>query len=189
MTADTEQMQQLLNLMWRHLLPAFGPEPLQGREKADAELAERLSRLELPLFARELSAPADSGAWSGAFAPEAGSGPDQGPLSAVALTAESSRAAGGAPGWTLSLTQRDTRLDLRFDSAGWTVDAGPQAAVPTALSAAWTDPGTLAVDLVFLETPHHLLITCALPSRTFTATWRTEPLVPASLLALQAPRD
>ncbi|MET9971473.1 serine hydrolase, partial [Streptomyces sp. NPDC006356] len=40
-TADTSNMQALLNLVWEHLLPAFRPAPLPGAEEADAALAER----------------------------------------------------------------------------------------------------------------------------------------------------
>jgi len=175
--------------MWRHLLPAFGPAPLAGREKADAALADRLARLELPLIATEFSAPLDRDAWEGTFAPDGGSCPDQPTLTTVALTPDSGPDAGGAPGWTLSLTEGDTRHDLRFDSPEWVVDAGgSEPALPTALSAAWTDPDTLTADLILLETPHHLLITLSLPSRTFTATWRTVPLDRGPLLSHRAPR-
>ena len=70
-----------------------------GREKADAALADRLARLELPLIAPGLGAPTDRDAWSGTFAPEGGNCPAQPTLTAITLTPESGPEAGGAPGW------------------------------------------------------------------------------------------
>ncbi|MEU0589618.1 serine hydrolase domain-containing protein [Streptomyces sp. NPDC006132] len=165
-TAETERMQEYLNLVWKHLLPAFGPEPLPGREAADAELRERLDRLALPPAPGRPAPPERAEEWAAAeFTPSGGSGPV--------------RAAGLAPdadGWTLTLTEegREGRLDLRLGGApGWTVAEEP---LPTAVSGGWTDAGTLAVEVAFLETPHRLALTCSLADRTLTAHWRTQPL-------------
>ncbi|MFJ4787465.1 serine hydrolase domain-containing protein [Streptomyces sp. NPDC088794] len=178
-TAATEEMQRVLDLAWEHLLPAFGPEPLPGREAADTSLAERLARLELPPAAGKFAPPEGDRDWSGAeFTPEGGVCADRPKLTAVEVTS-------GADGWGLVLTEDGRRLDLRFGEAGWAVAEG---APPTAVSGGWTDADTLAIDVLFLETPHRLAVTCSLPERTFTAKWRTTPLHPLPLRAMRAPR-
>jgi CubicO group peptidase (beta-lactamase class C family) len=178
-TAETMEMQKLLNLVWEHLLPAFGPAPLSGRQDGDRTLAERLGRLVLPPAPGKPAPPERSGAWSAAsFTPSGGVCADQPGLSAVGVTAD-------ADGWTLTLTEDGHPLDLRLGGAGWTVDDGP---VPTAVSGGWADADTLVVDVAFLETPHHLVVTCSFTDRTFTARWRTVPLHGSRLRAMRAPR-
>jgi hypothetical protein len=56
------------------------------------------------------------------------------------------------------------------------------------VSGGWTDADTLVADIAFLETPHHLDVTCSLKDRTFTARWRTDPLHSRPLRAMCAPR-
>jgi hypothetical protein len=178
-TAATEQMQEYLNLVWRHLLPGFGPAPLSGRDAADATLQERLERLALPPAVAKPAPPERAEFWSAAaFTPYGGVCTDQPTLTAVAVTA-------GEDGPRLTLTDDGHPLDLRLGHHGWTVADEP---VPTAVSGGWTDPGTLAVDVVFLETPHRLTVTCSLPDRTFTARWWTQPLHEGPLRSLRAPR-
>ncbi|QCD53927.1 serine hydrolase domain-containing protein [Streptomyces hawaiiensis] len=178
-TAATERTQEYLNLVWEHLLPAFGPEPLTGREAADAELCERLDRLALPPAPGRPTPPERDRDWATtAFTPSAETGP--------VLTAG---LAEDADGWTLTLTgamdrpDQPDRLNLRLPGEGWTVAEEP---VPTAVSGGWTDVGTLAVEVVFLETPHRLALTCSLADRTLTAHWRTEPLQRGRFTSLRA---
>lgn len=178
-TAATEQMQALLNLVWEHLLPAFRPATLAGREQADAALAQRLGRLTLPPAAGKNAPPERTEAWSGTeFTPSGGVCAAQPGLTRVAVTA-------GAGGWTLSLTEDGERLELGLGSGGWNVAEEP---LPTAVSGGWADARTLKVHLAFLETPHRLVLTCSLDDRTFTARWRTEPLHGGRLCSLRAPR-
>ncbi|MFD5158589.1 serine hydrolase domain-containing protein [Streptomyces hawaiiensis] len=177
-TGATERMQEYLNLVWKHLLPAFGSEPLAGREAVDAELRERLGRLALPPAPGRL-APSERDWAAAALTPT-----QDGPVRSAGLAQD-------ADGWTLTLTGaadrpgRPDRLDLRLAGAGWTVAEEP---VPTAVSCGWTDAGALAVEVVFLETPHRLALTCSLADRTLTAHWRTEPLQRGRFTSLRAPR-
>ncbi|MFF0008659.1 serine hydrolase domain-containing protein [Streptomyces tibetensis] len=180
-TSATERMQEYLNLVWKHLLPAFGPEPLTGRETADAELLERLGRLALPPVPGRSVPPDRERDWAAAaFTPSEAAGP----VRSAGLTRDTD-------GWTLTLTgagdrpDRPDRLDLRIAGEGWTVDEGP---FPTAVSGGWTDGGTLALDVVFLETPHRLALTCSLAEGSLIAQWRTPPLPAGPLTALRAPR-
>ncbi|MFJ8539600.1 serine hydrolase domain-containing protein [Streptomyces sp. NPDC093591] len=178
-TADTWDMPGLLELVWEHLLPAFRPAPLTGGEAADAALAQRLAGLALPPAAGKPAPPERAEAWSAAaFTPDAGVRGHLPKLTAIDLTP-------GADGWTLTLTEDGHPLRLRLGDAGWTVAEEP---VPTAVSGGWTDADTLVVDIAFLETPHHLDVTCSLKDRTFTARWRTDPLHRLPLRAMRAPR-
>ncbi|MFE1297501.1 serine hydrolase domain-containing protein [Streptomyces sp. NPDC058731] len=178
LTSQTVRMQAVLDLVWEHLLPAFRPAPLEGRERADAALRERLAGLALPPAAGKPAPPERADAWEGArFTPAGGSSAGRPGLTTVSV-------AGGEDGWTLTLTEDGHALPLRLGEGGWAVAEEP---LPTAVSGGWTDAGTLAVDVAFLETPHSLRVTCSLPDRTFTADWNTVPLMPAPLRALRAP--
>jgi CubicO group peptidase (beta-lactamase class C family) len=179
-TADTWDMQTLLNLVWEHLLPAFRPAPLTGAEAADTALAERLAGLASAPAAGRSAPPERAGAWSAeAFTPDGGVCEAVPELTAIGLEPD-------ADGWTLTLTEDGHPLRLRFGAAGWSVTEEP---VPAAVSGGWTGADTLAVDIAFLETPHHLDVTCSLKDRTFTARWRTDPLHQPPLRAMRAPRD
>jgi CubicO group peptidase (beta-lactamase class C family) len=179
LTSETVAMEQVLDFVWEHLLPAFRSAPLPGRDEEDASLRERLARLALPPAAGKPAPPEGVEAWSGAaFTPYGGVCADQPGLTAADVTA-------GADGWTLTLTEDGDRLALRLGADGWTVAEEP---VPTAVSGGWADAGTLVVDVAFLETPHHLVVTCSLTDQTFTARWRTEPLHAGPLRAQRAPR-
>ncbi|MFE6360532.1 serine hydrolase domain-containing protein [Streptomyces sp. NPDC057806] len=165
-TAATVAMQKLLDMVWTHLLPAFRPGPLSGREAADAALAERLAGLALP---PAVGKPAPEGWSSVAFASD---------WISAEVTAT-------ADGHRLTLVEDGERLELRLADSGWSIAEEP---VPTAVSGGWTDAGTLEVEVIFLETPHRLAVTCSLPDRTCTARWRTQPLHPRRLLRMGAPR-
>jgi hypothetical protein len=174
-TSATERMQDYLNLVWQHLLPAFGPEPLPGREAADEALRERLAGLALPPAPGRPAPPDRAEEWAAAEFTTSGRG---GPALSAGLVP-------GADGWTLALTEGETRLDLRIAAESWTVAEKP---LSTAVSGGWTDSGTMAVEVLFLETPHRLALTCSLADRTLTASWRTQPLGSGRLTSLRAPR-
>ncbi|MFF8540910.1 serine hydrolase domain-containing protein [Streptomyces werraensis] len=176
-TSATVEMQRYLELVWRHLLPAFGDAPPSGRDAEDTALRERLERLALPAT-DGTPAPATDG-WAGAaFTPEGGLCAEQPKLTAAELTADDG-------GWTLSLDEDGHRLAARWSGTDWTVTEG---AVPVAVTGGWHGPDTLTVDIAFLETPHRLRVTCSLTDRVFRAHWLTTPLVPWPLRALRAPR-
>ncbi|MDT9699090.1 serine hydrolase domain-containing protein [Streptomyces sp. P17] len=165
-TAATVEMQRMLELVWTHLLPAFGPAPLPGAEGADTALAERLAGLAL--------APAESK-----------SAPEEWTAVTFGSHGISAEVTADPDGHCLTLVEDGHRLELRLAESGWSVTEEP---VPTAVSGGWTDADTLEVDVLFLETPHRLAVTCSLPDRTCVARWRTQPLHPRPLRAMGAPR-
>ncbi|MFG2310621.1 serine hydrolase domain-containing protein [Streptomyces sp. NPDC048566] len=177
-TAGTERMQELLELMWRHLLPAFTPSPLPGRAAADEALRRRLARLALPPVDAPPRRPGrHDGGPDTHFAPEHGHCAAVPTLTRVVVGA-------GDRGPRVTLREGEAHLDLRLDGPGWTLDEG---AVPTAVSGGWSGPDTLRADVLFLETPHRLTVTCSFTDRTFAARWHTSPLHARSLHSLRAP--
>ena len=178
-TAQTENMQKVLDLAWEHVLPAFGPRPLPGREDDDAALAERLVRLTLPAAPGKAAPPEHAEAWAGAeFAPDPTMPEDRPAATAVRVSVTGET-------WHVTLVEDDLRLELPLGQGGWTVVEEP---MPVAVSGGWTDPDTLVVDVACLETPHHLVVTCSLSDATFSARWSTRPLHARSLGSLRAPR-
>lgn len=181
MTADTEDMQAVLDRVWQHLLPAFGPAPLDHRQDDDAALRRRLDGLQLPPKYEKFVV-AGAGGGSTTFTPAGGTCADQPTLTEVTVAAD------GDGAWAVSLTEGAHRLDVRLGPAEWTVEEGADGRVPTAACGGWTDADTFVADIAFLETPHHLDVTCSPADGTFTARWRTMPLHRAPLPAMGAPR-
>ncbi|MEV5315801.1 serine hydrolase, partial [Streptomyces sp. NPDC052610] len=134
----------------------------------------------LPPVPGRAAPPGRADDWAAApFVPAGGVCADQPGLSAVAV-------GDGPDGWTATLTEDGHDLVLPLHGPdGWTAVDEP---VPAAVSGGWTDAGTLTLDVVFTETPHHLLITCSLPDRAFTARWHTQPLHSGPLRNRRAPR-
>ena len=60
--------------------------------------------------------------------------------------------------------------------------------VPLAVSGGWMDQDTFAAEVIFLETPHRLKLTCSLSDATFQADWATVPLRAGRLSELRMPR-
>ncbi|WP_055489211.1 serine hydrolase [Streptomyces sp. TP-A0356] len=188
-TAATEQMQKLLDEIWRHLLPAFRPGPPADlpafrpgppadHADEDKALRHRLDRLALPPVAAHPAPAAGSGPWPGArLTPRGGRCTDQPTLTAVEVAEKD-----GA--WTVTLVEGEDRLALGLPGSRWAVDEGP---TPRAVSGGWTDPDTLRVDVLFLETPHRLTVICTPADGTFTARWHTMPLHPGPLRRHRAP--
>lgn len=168
-TGATDQMQAVLDLVWRHLLPAFG----RTAPDADASLAERMAGLALPP-AEGKPVPLEDAV---TFTPYDGGCADLPKLTAVEVAADGRR---------VTFVEDGQRLELGCGEAGWTVTEGP---VPAAVSGGRTGEDTLVLDVALLETPHHVDVTCSLTDRTFTATWRTRPLHSSRIGAMRAPRD
>jgi CubicO group peptidase (beta-lactamase class C family) len=184
-TAYTTDMQAMLDAMWAHLLPGLGTaEPVPG--PAQDQLTARLGRLGLPACPAK-PAPAEWGPWSSAPFPVTDHGADgqiQPALTAVAV-------APGDAGWQLSLVEAGNALTVPVGSGAWTVSQPTDRrgdAIPVAASGGWLDGGTLRAEIIFLETPHRMDISCALPGRTAAAVWRHPPLMPCKLQHLHCPR-
>ncbi len=190
-TACTLDMQAVLDAMWAHLLPGLGTSaPDDG--SAQHQLTTRLGRLALPACPATGSgpAPADWTPWTGpAFSVTAGAsvGADAGqvhpPLRSVAV-------APGPDGWQISLSEAANSLTFPIGTGDWAVsepadDHGDT--IPVAASGGWLDDHTLRAEIIFLETPHRMDVTCSLAGRRAEASWRLPPLGQGKIGDLHCP--
>jgi CubicO group peptidase (beta-lactamase class C family) len=183
-TAYTLDMQAILDAVWTRLLPGLGT-VASGAESACDQLSERLARLGLPASPGG-PAPADWAPWTSGPFPVAARAADsqvQPFLTAVEVTP-------GAGGWQLTLAEPANALTVPVGAGGWAVSDHADrdgATIPVAASGGWLDDGTLRAEVIFLETPHRMDITCSLPGRTAEAVWRHPPLSPSKLSHLHCP--
>jgi CubicO group peptidase (beta-lactamase class C family) len=164
-----EDMQRVLDLMWKHLVPAMGSPSLPSGV-ADDLLASRLAGLARPTAMERLGG---------------------GPISAQKSVLQPIRLLPGAGGPMMHRTL--TAIDVFADrlvlhegeakplelplSAGWTtIDA-----VSIATSATTLPDGRSAVDIVLLDTPHRLELVLDPVTATFAATWPVMPLFMAGV--------
>jgi hypothetical protein len=170
--------------MWTHLLPGLGTVS-PGTGSAQDQLRARLAGLELPACPAA-PAPGDWGPWtSGPFTIAASAA---GPQVQPALT--SIEVAPEAGGWQISLIEAANALTLPVGAGAWTVSDHADRngeTIPVAASGGWLDGQTLRAEVIFLETPHRMDITCSLPGRTAEAVWRHPPLTPSKLQDLHCP--
>jgi CubicO group peptidase (beta-lactamase class C family) len=189
-TASTLDMQAMLDALWTHLLPGLGAAAPEAGSAQD-RLSARLSQLELRACPAGL-APADRDVLAGEpFLVGAGAGDAVGAIGVPvrpALTSVEVAPADG--GWQLSLIEPGNALAFPVGAGAWTVSAPVDrngGTIPVAASGGWTDEGTLRAEVIFLETPHRMDITCSLPGRTATAAWRLPPLGGTKLRHLRSP--
>ncbi len=90
--------------------------------------------------------------------------------------------------------EHDDRIELSFIEGGdiLRVTAGFNEWATndaTVASAGWrkTDARQLAVDVIFIETPHRLHLLLDLSNSTFTLRWETEPLHEIPLRSMRKP--
>ena len=200
MTSETIDMQAVLDLVWEHLLPAFDEGSVANAEdaaQADEALAKRLAELTVPVCEGSVAPPAvaESVGPDGLAFTAVG----KGPVSAVHLE----QSPDDSGDWTIVLTEGPGveeafeagygdfprgSITLRLaPGGGWHV-SGPDEP-PTAVSGGWIDSDTLRFDILFLETPHRVHVTCDLAQHTVEVGYRTTPLRTSSLTWLRAPRN
>jgi CubicO group peptidase (beta-lactamase class C family) len=171
-TAYTLDMQAVLDAMWTHLLPGLAATAPAG-SSAQNQLSARLDSLKLPAC-HAGPAPADWDRWAGEpFTIAASAGTRIQP----ALT--SAEVAPKAGGWQISLTEPANALTFPVGSGAWAVSNPVDnhgGIVPVAASGGWLDDHTLRAEIIFLETPHRMDITCSLQGRAAEAAWRHPPL-------------
>jgi CubicO group peptidase (beta-lactamase class C family) len=197
-TAYAIDMQAILDAMWAHLLPGIGtastgPDAVMaGAASAQDQLAARLTRLELPAGSGA-SAPADWDPWTcGRFTVTATITDTEGPplVFSADTFLTSVEVAPHTDGWQISLIEADNALTFPVGSDHWIIsehtDRGGDT-IPVAASGGWLEGGTLRAEVIFLETPHRMDITCSLPGRTADAVWRHPPITPTKLRDLHCP--
>jgi Beta-lactamase class C and other penicillin binding proteins len=163
-TAECVEMQPVLDALWEHLLPAVGAE---GDPAADAELAARLSTLAVPVPAVDA---APGAYWSGREFSALG------PVPTVRVVVEGDDA-------RLELVEASGVLAIPFAPGVWT--RSQPGGVPVAASGGRRGD-ILEVDVLFLESPHSLTVTCR-PDRDARVEWRTQPLADLAPSAQRRP--
>ncbi len=184
-TGATITMQAVLDGLWSHLLPALSDDHRASPDKtaADLQLARRMTSLALAPATGKPEPEQTADHWDGAvFTPTDGRC-DQPTLTSVELHRV-------AAGWQIVLGEDDRRLPGTIGGEDWVVTDEPEPngadGVPVAVSGGW-DGGRLTVEVLFLETPHRLTVSCDLADTTFTATWGTVPLRAGTLHDLRRP--
>jgi CubicO group peptidase (beta-lactamase class C family) len=153
-TAQTEDMQGLIDAVWAHLLPGMGV----ATPERDAPLAARLAALTLP---------PDGSGLQGTEGPEAASD--------LQVTAVAVDPAGG---WQLGLDDGTEQVDVACGDGGWrrtslVLSGGRRLEVAASAS---SEDGDLVVQLVFLQTPHRLVLRTGHAGGSTTGRWQTVPL-------------
>jgi len=151
-TSGLGEMQAPLNLVWQHLLPTMGPQPLPADGAAQAQLAQKLAALALP------------------------------PLSGVPVPPTAARVQGqcfdlaanrqGVQSITFDFFAQGCSFAMANAQGTATVNAGYGVWQPgnaffpglgmqrCVASAAWTAPDTLLLSQRFIETPFEYKLTC-----------------------------
>lgn len=178
-TAQTHDMQGILDVVWEHLLPALDAPVGEPGSDAGRRLAERLTSLALPGSTLPELLEGDSGL----LAPRGGHAGQQPSLTGARLVANPDGA----------------RLELHEGAVVHRVPVGLRGewgigdeGVPMAASGGATAVGGGGsgshVEVIFLETPHRLLLDLDPASGAFDARWLTPPLRPGKLADLRMPR-
>ncbi len=191
MFSSTEEMQVVLDLMWQHLLPAMsddlapaGPSPddlapddLAPDDLApdDLALAGRLARLELPTATRRTGGRPPTVVTPTRFTP--------GPTTSLSHRSITSMEIADNQ---LTIDEGDHSIRVPVTSEWSTTADGWLAA-----SAATIGHDRIAVDVVFLDTPHRLEIELDLDAAQFSANWPRLPLfgggIAPALSTMRAP--
>jgi CubicO group peptidase (beta-lactamase class C family) len=156
-TSATNGMQAVLDATWSCLLPAVDRSPAD-----DASCARRLESLRLPPVAGSASGPA--GEWVCVTAVPTEDRRQFPPVTEVVLHRK-------GEGWALRF---DKDAEIVCGHGVWTegvVAAPRRVAVPVVASAAWVGPRRFAAEVILIETPYRLRITCDLDERSFGMSW------------------
>lgn len=179
MTGQNSDTQSLLNLVWKELLPAFADAPI-ALSTADQRLQRRMAELEFTPFRADQKPPSDTTSWAGAvFLPAGGTCADQPSMDRVEVMSS-------AKGWEAIVVEGDDRLGVPIANR-WQAGRYGNETAPVIASGGWQSAQTLRVELIFVETPHRLILECALGDRTFTARWVVAPRRTSPLSSLRAP--
>jgi CubicO group peptidase (beta-lactamase class C family) len=175
-TAETTDMQGVLELVWEHLLPAVDRD---GDETADAALRERLEVLRVPTPSSTASG-SDQGAWvrsPDSTLPES--------YAAVRLEPQGSGAAGAGTAYRLTLDVRGTQVPVVVGDGEWLESSlevdGRE--LPVAGSGGWDTQGCFTADLRLVETPHTVRVRTR-EDGTVDLTWREVPQLGDDLVLL-----
>lgn len=156
-TSEITEMQEPLEEIWRHLLPAIDR---PGSAEADARLQERLSGLALPAL-RGTAGPLEQRSWAVDPASDLAAS-----ITAVQIDAE---------GTGLTLVRDGEPLTIDVGDGAW-VDSllvADGVRLPVTASGGWSDEGYRA-EVRLIETPHSFRVTTGQGAALLS--WRHRPL-------------
>ena len=163
-TSETANMPAVLNAVWNHILPAFGPTGLTATTAAQAPLTQKLSSLALPLPVSEGSSPMAAAVSGKTYS-----------FADNSLKASAASLTFGKDGVIFKLhdDQGDHQVLCginRWANGETTFSSTPlkltETLIPgetktrTAASGSWTDPNTFMMTWRFIETAHYETVTC-----------------------------
>ncbi len=179
-TACVPEMQPLLDLVWTHLLPAFGAE---GSMEADAVLAQRLAGLRLTGVI-EPGVVAPGGQAHGVSSPrpetacEVLDAGDDTPLPNGSLVTVTGR----DEGWSVRI-RTDGRwgydVSIEVGHGRWFESRIGEAQIPVLAQGTQMAGDRLAIDVILAETPHRFRLSCS--GLQCSAEWNAPPLSGTSL--------
>ena len=178
-TSGTASMQAVLDHLWTQLLP--GLSGASAPKSGQPELRARLQSLALPPCAARPRPPRWED-WTDTSFPVAPGATAS--LTSVGLQRTDERL-------DVTITETANALTLSVGATGWLTTAPRDlhgSRIPVATSGGWLDDDTLRVEVVFVESPHRMDLTCTLSTGTATATWRDVPLDGGALETLHRPR-
>jgi len=182
MTGQSTETQLILDSVWSELLPAFKNGEIAEDLAGDRRVQERMANLTLVPSRAQLEPPRDADNWAEAvFRPVLDSCLEQ-------PTIVSLKVSPAADQWELVLTEQDWTLDMR-PASEWSRCFSNGVAQPIFCSGGWSDPRSLNVSLIFIESPHRLDLACTLDGRSVSAHWVTPPLHPGPLRDLRVRRQ
>ena len=152
MTAGEQDMQRMLNLVWKHLLPAMQPAALAEDAGAAAALEHRLASLAIAPVAGDALSPVTAQASGRRYTFRS----NKQAIKALSLTF-------AADGCDLVIVDRFGEHRIACGYGVWrtgetALDSGKM--LPVAASGAWTGADTFTVHLLFYTTPFTPRITC-----------------------------
>jgi CubicO group peptidase (beta-lactamase class C family) len=166
-TSESPDMQDVMNMVWKYILPAMKEEALPENRSAAEELKTRLASLALPVPAKTEDSPLAGTIRNKRFLLEENN------LKLKYLTLDFA-----GDSCSLSLGNGETVRTIPFGRGEWipsmTEMAGPgilrrpgaSSSNLVAGAFSWEDDSTLVLILRYIESPHHLKITCTFEGDT-----------------------
>ena len=166
-TSESPDMQDVMNMVWDYILPSMSAEALPENGEAAGRLGERLASLALPLPAKTDDSPVAESIRNKRFQFEENN------LKLKYLTLDFEGDA-----CNLSLGNGETVRTIPFGRGEWlssTTEMGgpgilrrPGDASANLVEGAysWVDDSTIVLTLRYIESPHHLRMTCSFKGNT-----------------------
>lgn len=175
-TSEQQNMQAVLDLVWRHVLPALGDE---GSPAADAELAELLA-------SRRIEPLGGDGGIGGVGGDHGEVLLTRSPDSDLHHRYEGVTLRRDDSGWLLDLRRAGQPMTVRVGTGEWAESTltADGLALPVVASGGWTDPDTFVAEVIVIESPHRFRVEGRRSTGKVSLRWRLLPLNGADPLDL-----